>query len=358
MNISKRILLGLTAMCCCSLSLLASCGVDEVTQVSPEPPTSETERRFVTGADVSWLTQLEKEGRKFYTRSGEEKECMRLLRDDCGVRAIRLRVWLDLADGWNGTDDVLLKSRRARDLGLDLMIDFHFRDTWADPGQQDVPPQWASLDIDGLREAVAMHVTDLLGRLKAEGIAPKWVQIGNETSQGMLFESGKMKDQDAGEFPRYLNAGYDAVKAISPETKVIVHLPNGHDSGLYRWFFDLVNKNGGKYDIIGMSLYPESDTWPVQTLEEQVDKCMANINDMKARYGKEVMLCEIGFHYTRGTEAYRVIRRIIDERDFETLNGIFYWEPEAPAHYNGGYDKGCVENGRFNDALKAFRPTR
>ena len=100
MNISKRILLGLTAMCCCSLSLLASCGVDEVTQVSPEPPTSETERRFVTGADVSWLTQLEKEGRKFYTRSGEEKECMRLLRDDCGVGAIRLRVWLDPADGW------------------------------------------------------------------------------------------------------------------------------------------------------------------------------------------------------------------------------------------------------------------
>ena len=107
-----------------------------------------------------------------------------------------------------------------------------------------------------------------------------------------------------------------------------------------------------------MSLYPESDTWPVQTLEEQVDKCMANISDMKARYGKEVMLCEIGFHYTRGTEAYRVIRRIIDERDLETLNGIFYWEPEAPAHYNGGYDKGCVENGRFNDALKAFKPTR
>ena len=112
MNISKRILLGLTAMCCCGLSLLASCGGDEVTQLSPEPPTSETERRFVTGADVSWLTQLEKEGRKFYTRSGEEKECMRLLRDDCGVGAIRLRVWLDPADGWNGTDDVLLKARR------------------------------------------------------------------------------------------------------------------------------------------------------------------------------------------------------------------------------------------------------
>lgn len=71
------------------------------------------------------------------------------------------------------------------------MIDFHFRDTWADPGQQDVPVQWASLDIDGLREAVAMHVTDLLGRLKAEGIAPKWVQIGNETPDGMLFPLGK-----------------------------------------------------------------------------------------------------------------------------------------------------------------------
>lgn len=368
------------AMALCVSASFTACGIedeDEPQQEQPEnpetpeepeqpvapeqperPPLPITIPSFAKGADVSWLTQLEAEGMKYFNEKGVEEECMSLLKNDYDINSIRLRVWVNPTDGYNNIADVMKKARRAAELGLSLMIDFHFSDTWADPGNQTVPKAWAGLKPADMADAIKQHVTEMMTALANEEIAPAWVQIGNETSQGMLFESGKMKDQDAGEFPRYLNAGYDAVKAISPETKVIVHLPNGHDSGLYRWFFDLVNKNGGKYDIIGMSLYPESDTWPVQTLEEQVDKCMANINDMKARYGKEVMLCEIGFHYTRGTEAYRVIRRIIDERDFETLNGIFYWEPEAPAHYNGGYDKGCVENGRFNDALKAFRPTR
>ena len=351
MNISKRILLGLTAMCCCSLSLLASCGVDEVTQVSPEPPTSETERRFVAGADVSWLTQLEKEGRKFYTSSGEEKECMRLLRDDCGVGAIRLRVWLDPADGWNGTDDVLLKSRRARDLGLDLMIDFHFRDTWADPGQQDVPVQWASLDIDGLREAVAMHVTDLLGRLKAEGIAPKWVQIGNETPDGMLFPLGKASEHPEN-FASLVTAGYDAVKSVFPDAAVIVHVDNGHNQERFMWLFDILKANDARYDMIGMSLYP----WPAGDWMRYASACLDNARALTARYGKSVMICEVGMPYDEPDMAYDLLTYLCDNgRDKGIVEGVFYWEPEAPAGYNGGYDKGCFDNGRPTRALDAFK---
>lgn len=312
---------------------------------------------FAKGADVSWLTQLEDEGMKYFNLRGEEEECMSLLKNDYDVNSIRLRVWVNPANGYNNINDVMRKARRAASLGLALMIDFHFSDTWADPGHQSVPAAWRGFKPEEMATAIKQHVTDMMTSLIKEEIAPAWVQIGNETSQGMLFESGKMKDQDAGEFPRYLNAGYEAVKAISPDTKVIVHLPNGQDSGLYHWFFDLLAKNGGKYDMIGMSLYPESDTWPVATEEAYVDNCIANIRDMKSRYRKDVMLCEIGFHYTRGDEAYRVIRRIINECNDNVLSGIFYWEPEAPEHYNGGYDKGCIENGQFNNALKAFRTT-
>ena len=143
MKIIKGFSLALVALATCAVSLFASCGNDEpqASPVVPSAPPASTERDFVAGADVSWLTQLEQEGHTFHTRSGEEMECMQLLRDDCGINAIRLRVWLNPSDGWNGTEDVLVKARRAAALGLDLMIDFHFRDTWADPGQQDAPAE-------------------------------------------------------------------------------------------------------------------------------------------------------------------------------------------------------------------------
>lgn len=374
-TLSKSMLIGTMAFCI-AVSI-PSCGIEDEDEPKQEQPEGSEEPDvpgepdepnlpvipvsipdFAKGADVSWLTQIEAEGVKYVNLKGEEEECMSLLKNDYDINSIRLRVWVNPADGYNNIEDVMIKARRAASLGLALMIDFHFSDTWADPAHQSVPTAWQGLKPEEMADAVKLHVTDMMTALVKEEIAPAWVQIGNETSQGMLFESGKMKDQDAGEFPRYLNAGYEAVKAISPDTKVIVHLPNGHDSGLYRWFFDLLAKNGGKYDMIGMSLYPESDTWPVITEETNVDQCIANIHDLKTRYRKDVMLCEIGFHYTRGNEAYRVIRRLIDECGSNVLNGIFYWEPEAPEHFNGGYDKGCVENGRFNEALKAFQPTR
>lgn len=336
---------------------------DEPTQPdepAPELPTVPVKiPSMATGADVSWLTELEDKGYKFQNTSGEEKELMTMLRDEYGMNSIRLRVWVNPADGYNNIDDVMKKARRAHALGMALMIDFHFSDTWADPAHQTVPAAWSDLSPVRIANAIKEHVTDMLTAMLKEGMAPAWVQIGNETSQGMLFESGKMNGQNAGEFPRYLNAGYDAVKTLSPDTQVIVHLPNGYDTGLYTWFFDLVKKNGGKYDMIGMSLYPETETWPVETEEQKVDDCLKNIAMLKQRYGKDVMICEIGFHYSRGEEAYRVIRKIFDSNvAVEELKGVFYWEPEAPEHYNGGYDKGCFVNGRPNRALEAFRPTR
>lgn len=380
----SRIALAFTTAFCLNAAMTA-CGGDEdepkpgdkTEQETPDEPTTPDEPgqpdepapelptvpvkipSMATGADVSWLTELEDKGYKFQNTKGEEMELMTMLRDEYGMNAIRLRVWVNPADGYNNIDDVMKKARRAHALGMALMIDFHFSDTWADPAHQTIPSAWSDLSPVRIANAMKEHVKDMLTAMLKEGMAPAWVQIGNETSQGMLFESGKMSGQNAGEFPRYLNAGYDAVKALSPDTQVIVHLPNGYDTGLYTWFFDLVKKNGGKYDMIGMSLYPETETWPIETEEQKVDDCLKNIAMLKQRYGKDVMICEIGFHYSRGEEAYRVIRKIFDSNvAVEGLKGVFYWEPEAPEHYNGGYDKGCFVNGRPNRALEAFRPTR
>lgn len=225
-------------------------------QPDPDPVIPVKETGFARGADVSWLTQMESEGLRFYTPAPErrEMELMALLRDYCGVNSIRLRVWVNPADGWNSTDDVVAKARRAEALGLRTMIDFHFSDTWADPGNQKMPEAWKGLSFDGLKASVANHVDVVLKALKNAGVTPEWVQIGNETTPGMMLPAGSV--DNPAQLTSLNNAGYDAVKAVFPEAKVIVHLDAGNDRWRYDRMFGLLEANGGKYDMIGMSLYP------------------------------------------------------------------------------------------------------
>jgi arabinogalactan endo-1,4-beta-galactosidase len=107
---------------------------------------------------------------------------MELLRDYCRVNSIRLRVWVNPKDGWNNMNDVIVKAKRAERLGLRTMIDFHFSDTWADPGHQEMPEAWKELSFDDLKIALGEHVKSVLTALKAVGVTPEWVQVGNETT--------------------------------------------------------------------------------------------------------------------------------------------------------------------------------
>lgn len=102
---------------------------------------------------------------------------------------------------------------------------------------------------------MAAHTKEVLQLLKNHGITPKWVQVGNETSDGFLWEMGRASTQMA-QYAGLTTAGYDAVKSIFPEATVIVHLDNGFDNNLYNYIFDGLKQYGGKWDMIGMSLYP------------------------------------------------------------------------------------------------------
>ena len=339
-------------------------GTDNNTQEDDEKTDAEFEATFspdgfARGADISWVTELESKGYKFYSKKGREMELTKLLRNTCGVNAIRLRVWVNPENGWNGVEDVLEKARRARDLRMRLMVDFHFSDSWADPGQQHAPTAWIGKTPAEAATAVSQHVSDVLGKLKNEGIDVEWVQIGNETTPGMMHElGGEMKGNSAGEFPRYLNAGYDAVKSVFPQAKVIVHLDRGQDKAQYKWFFDLLNANGGKYDMIGMSLYPETESgsgssWSVNLDYQAITNCLENIKELNQKYGKKIILSEIGFHYTNSAGAKSTLRTFLREfGSAEILDGVFYWEPEAPEQE--GYKKGAFDNNRPTQALDPF----
>lgn len=325
-----------------------------VTNPRQEEKIVKKESGFAKGADVSWLTQMESEGRKFFTPGEErqEMECMELLKNYCGVNSIRLRVWVNPKDGWNNVDDVVLKARRAENLGLRTMIDFHFSDTWADPGHQEMPEAWKNLSFDELKTVLAAHVTETLTTLKNAGVTPEWVQIGNETTPGMMLPVGDI-DKNPAQYAALNNAGYDAAKGVFPDVKCIVHLDGGNNQWAYDRMFDALENNGGKYDMIGMSLYPY---WAEQQGEtggwmKVANDCIANIKHVKQKFNKPVMICEIGMPYDQAEACNQLIAKMMNT----DVEGIFYWEPQAPAGYNDGYQLGCFDNDAPTSALDAFK---
>ena len=113
-----------------SAALVLAAGCSEVNPEYTAPETVEPEEidrtAFAKGADISWVTKMESEGIKFYNAAGEETECTALMKQ-IGMNSIRLRVWVDPDEGWNGKGDVVAKALRAQKLGMRIMIDFHYR---------------------------------------------------------------------------------------------------------------------------------------------------------------------------------------------------------------------------------------
>ena len=314
-------------------------------------PTTPTSTNFVLGADISWLTEMEATGRKFYTSAGVEKEAMELLKG-LGMNTVRLRLWVSPTPSWNNSADVIVKAVRAKNLGLRIMLDFHYSDTWADPGNQTKPAAWVGQNFATLKASLAAYTSDVLTQLKNNGVSPEWVQVGNETNDGMLWPDGKAS-VNMGNFAQLVNAGYDAVKAVFPVAKVILHISNGNDNALFRWIFDGLTANGAKFDVIGMSLYPSATNWPVLNAQ-----CLNNMNDLVPRYNKEVMLTELGMPWDSPNECNAFLKDIITKTKSVQGGkglGVLYWEPEAYNNWKG-YTLGAFDNaGKPTTALNAFQ---
>ncbi|WP_411349927.1 arabinogalactan endo-beta-1,4-galactanase [Paenibacillus sp. WLX2291] len=313
-------------------------------------PRAEAATAFAKGADVSWLSEMENYNWSFYNDAGNKQDALQILKDH-GVNSIRLRVWVNPSINFSNKADVVKQAVRAKNMGFRIMIDFHYSDKWADPAQQSKPSAWTSKDFSGLKQAVYDHTYDVLNTLKSQGVTPEWVQVGNETNDGMLWEDGRAS-KSMSNFAQLINSGYDAVKKVNSGTKVIVHLSNGYDNALFRWMFDGLKANGAKYDVIGMSLYPDKSNW--KTLDQQA---LTNMNDMVSRYGKEVMVCEVGMDASDPTTAKAFLTDILAKTRSVSGGkglGVFYWEPESYGTWYA-YTKGAFDSkGKVTVALDAF----
>lgn len=308
----------------------------------------------VKGADVSWTSEIEANGISYYNRSGVKKDILAIMKEQ-GMTAVRLRVWVNPADGWyNSTQDVVAKAKRVKAAGMKLMIDFHYSDTWADPGHQTKPAAWNNYSFQQLMDAVWNSTRYTLQAIKDAGVTVDWVQVGNETNNGMLWNEGKAS-VNMKNYAWLTNTGYNASKSIYPSASVVVHLANCHDNANFRWIFDGLKANGAKFDIIGASSYPTNATG--YTWQAANTACLNNLNDMVARYSVPVMVSEIGVPWDH-SQAQAIVKDMITKVGQVSGGrgvGIFYWEPQARPGWKG-YTLGAMDNnGKATAVWDAFK---
>lgn len=295
---------------------------------------------FLVGADLSWVPQQEAEGRRFSDARGE-RDILEILRDH-GFNAARLRLFHDpaaeagySAKGFCGLESTLAMAARVKAADMTFLLDYHYSDTWADPGHQVMPAAWRGLGPEALTNAVFAYTRDTLAEFGRRRLAPEMVQIGNEINNGMLWPAGTLKNWDG--LSAILRAAAAGVRAGAPAARIVLHIANGGDNAKSRWFLDRAIASGIPFDIIGQSYYPK---W-----HGTIADLRANLDDLARRYRKPVLVAE---HTSPGVrDVHAVARALPDGLGL----GAFIWEPTDPKH-GGLFDA----QGRALPALNQYPP--
>lgn len=339
--------------------------MEKPTEIETEPektPTSSVSSRTVLtilGVDVSSLKKSEDLGGIYKYADGTEADALQILKGH-GVNYARLRVWVNPADGYHDKNEILVMALRFKSLGIKLLVDFHYSDNWADPGKQNKPAAWKDLDFEQLKQAVYNHTFDVCSGLSNQGTPADMVQVGNEIQNGMLWPDGDAKHFD--NLADLIKEGYRAVKDCSSATKVMLHIADGGDNKLARWWFDNITCREVPFDVIGISFYP---FWHGSLAELQ-----HNLNDISARYEKDVVVVETAYAFTEkdadghpniarsemAVEGYpftpegqhamlRDVMSVVRDVPGGRGIGIFYWEPTWTAVKGNGWNPEDPESG-------------
>ncbi|WP_298649785.1 glycosyl hydrolase 53 family protein [uncultured Proteiniphilum sp.] len=330
-----------------------------LTLLACHPSSAEPEKtgELSLGADISWLPQMEASGYVFYNDNGQPEDCFKILKEH-GINSIRLRTWVNPSDdprsGHCSKEETVAMARRAKEWGMRVMINFHYSDSWADPVKQHKPKDWEGLGFEQLNEALYNYTYEVMAALKKAGVTPEWVQVGNEIPSGMIHPEGHTDNWP--QLVALINSGYDAIKAVSPSSKVILHVDQGNNNERFRWWFDNAEREGAKYDVIGMSFYPYwLEGKPDYT--KIIDDLGHNLNDMAYRYNKEVMVVEVGGEDLKVRNTHDMLRAVIrkvKEVPNEKGKGVFYWEPQGARSWSHYALSVWGDNGKPTAALDAF----
>ncbi len=268
------------------------------------------------GADISFLPELEAKGIHFSDK-GREKDAIAILKDH-GFNYIRLRIFNDPANdsgyspgkGFCDLQHTLQMARRIKSAGLRFLLDFHYSDTWADPGKQYKPAAWKSLSFDQLTKALHDYTSDVLQALKRQNTLPDMVQVGNEINHGIVWPDGRINNPD--NLSRLLKAGISAVEEVAPAAVIMLHIALGgqHDESVF--FIDNMLARGVQFDVIGLSYYPK---W-----HGSLDDLKNNLTLLAKSYKQDIIVVEY-------SQLKKEVNDIVFGLPGDKGKGTCIWEP-------------------------------
>ncbi|MBQ8991666.1 MAG: glycosyl hydrolase 53 family protein [Prevotella sp.] len=315
--------------------------------------TSVQAQKYV-GGDISLLPTYEEHGANYMDKDGKKISDMLAFLKEQGLNAMRVRLFVDPslapdeAKGQGVRQDleyVKKLGKRIKDAGLQFMLDFHYSDTWADPGQQATPESFKMLPA--LAEELTHDYTkQCLKELNEAGATPDFIQTGNEISFGMLWDS-RCKVEANSDWNGYTDTNWDhfttvlknaiqACREMCPEAKIILHTEQcANNPTLDVAFFKRIKDNKVDYDIIGTSYYPYYKGL-ISNLDKGLTQLETNFPD------KQIMVVETGcgYHYKMGDQdtgyplTYDGQKKYTADlitmlKKHPNVNGLFWWFLEA-----------------------------
>jgi arabinogalactan endo-1,4-beta-galactosidase len=275
-----------------------------------------------------------------YRENGEARDPFALFGAH-GANLGRARLWHnpDWTD-YSTLDDVKRTFARAQQAGMSTLLDIHYSDNWADPGRQEIPAAWQALSDEELPDALYQYTQDVLSALHADGLMPTFVQVGNETNSGLLKRDVELNwPRDATLFNAGIRAVRDVAAATGTAPKIVLHVAQPENTG---WWFTQAEAAGiTDFDVIGLSYYPQWSTFSIADTGAQ-------ISALRQRFGKDVMIVETGYGWTRdavdettdnildqGLRGYPFTpagqRRFMTDLTQSVISngglGVVYWEP-------------------------------
>ena len=300
------------------LTITTACGSNEIApekKPTPKPNTTPIEEgvKYV-GGDISLLPKYE-QAHAIYKDKGTPTSPLALFKR-AGWNTMRLRLFVNPAD-YQGSDRdanacqdlayILPLAKQIKAAGFKILLDFHYSDTWADPGKQWTPKAWASLNDAQLAAKVKTYTAEVLKKMNENGVSPELIQTGNEISYGMLWGVNKASakvcyptspQENWTRFTQLLQAATAACREVCPKAKIILHTERvstsqQHDNANYQAlmnFYQQMQLAKIDYDVIGLSYYPY-----FHGSMNELDAAISRLEQAFAN--KNIMLVETGYPY-------------------------------------------------------------
>lgn len=273
------------------VAAISCCKKNEADVQEPDPPVP-VDTVYYRGMDLSFQPEISDWQTPYYDASGEPVDLLPFVAGQ-GVNLVRLRLWHTPDNEYSGLESVVAFAAKVKAAGMDILLDFHYSDTWADPGKQHIPKAWEDLSLELLGDSLYNYTLNVMNRFKAAGALPSMVQIGNETNSGFLWNKGRVGgsfENNWGNYTQLVKRAIEAVREVEEEKRIRVML---HYAGVNAatWYFDNILQHAVDYDVIGLSYYSIFHGTSYKTWESKFFQ-------IASRYEQEIMVVETGYPWT------------------------------------------------------------